>query len=218
MSRRTVPLIILTLALCRSVSFSKDEQTFACNAQSFDLSSFEGQPSILSPDGKKRIQLRKDHNYAVFVHGKQVTALEYLDTNCCIEIGWSPDSSQFFITYSDSATYHQYKTHLISIAGERVSENRAPQTVFDDFGSQHSCPSRGGNNLFLLGWTEDSQSVFLVSEVTPTGDCGNEAGVYGGYLVNGRDGTIVHRYGQKQTDKIKKACRAAGILRPDTLK
>ncbi len=217
MSRRTVPLILLILALCSFASYGKDEHTFACNSQNFDLSSFEGQASILSPDGRSRIQFQKDYKYAVFVRGKQVTALEYLDTNCCIEIGWSPDSSQFFVTYSDSATYHQYKTHLFSIAGEQVSENRAPQGVFEDFESQHSCPSRGGNNLFLLGWTKDSQDVFLVSEVTPTGDCGKEAGVYGGYLVNERDGTIVRRYGQKQTDRIEKACRAAGILQADSL-
>ena len=154
MSRRTVPLILLILALCSFASYGKDEHTFACNSQNFDLSSFEGQASILSPDGRSRIQFQKDYKYAVFVRGKQVTALEYLDTNCCIEIGWSPDSSQFFVTYSDSATYHQYKTHLFSIAGEQVSENRAPQGVFEDFESQHSCPSRGGNNLFLLGWTK----------------------------------------------------------------
>jgi hypothetical protein len=218
MSRLSVLLVILTLALCSSASFSKDEHTFACNAQSFDLSSFEGETSTSSPDGRNHIQLRRDYTYAVFVRDKQVTRLEYLDTNCCIEIGWSPDSSQFFVSYSNSATYHQYKTHLFSIVGERVSENRAPQTVFDDFGSQHSCPSRGGNNLFLLGWTKDSQSVFLVSEVTPTGDCGKEAGVYGGYLVKVRDGTIGHRYGQKQTDTIEKACRAGGILHADSLK
>src|ERR1700693_2545384 len=176
-SSRTVPLIILTMALCSSASFSKDGHTFACDAQSFDLSSFEAQPSISSPDGKKRIQLRKDYTYAVFVGGKQLTVLEYLDANCCIEMGWSPDSSHFFVTYSDSATYHQFKTHLFTITGERISEDRATDVVFEDFGSQHSCPSRGGNNLFLLGWTNDSGAVFLVSEVTPTGDCGKEAGV-----------------------------------------
>jgi len=218
MGRRGVPLIILTLALCSSASFSKDDHTFACSARRFDLTSFEGQPSIPSPDGRKRIQLRKDYKYAVFVHDKQVTVLEYSDTNCCIEIGWSPDSSQFFITYSNSATYHQYKTHLFSIAGEQVSEDRVTQIAFDDFGSHHSCPSRGGNNLFLLGWTKDSQNVFLVSEVTPTGDCGKEAGVHGGYLVNGREGTIIHRYGQEHTDKIENACRVVGILLADALK
>src|ERR1700676_4391320 len=150
--------------------------------------------------------------------GRRGVPLIILTLALCSSASFSKDSSQFFITYSNSATYHQYKTHLFSIAGEQVSEDRVTQIAFDDFGSHHSCPSRGGNNLFLLGWTKDSQNVFLVSEVTPTGDCGKEAGVHGGYLVNGREGTIIHRYGQEHTDKIENACRVVGILLAVALK
>lgn len=205
-------VFLFLLSLCRP-SVGK-EKTFACHARGFGLESFRGQPSVWSPNHQRRIQLRKDYSFAVLSGDKQLATLEYRDVNCCIEIGWSPNSNQFFVSYSDSATYSQYKVHLFTIVAEQVSENRAVQGVSEDFSSRHSCPSRvlSGNNLFLLGWTQDSKRVLLVAEVEPTGDCGKEAGVYEGFLVNAMTGSIIRRYVQSETSKIERSCRLAGVL------
>src|ERR1700681_1964411 len=115
-------LVLLTLVLWSSLSFGKKEDNFACTARSFELSSFEAQPSIISPDGRKRVQLLKGYTIAVMVGEVRLTTLDFKDLNCCIEIGWSPDSNQFFVMYSDSGGYARYVTQVYTIAGGLVSE------------------------------------------------------------------------------------------------
>ena len=38
--------------------------------------------------------------------------------------------------------------------------------------------------------------MLLGLQVYPTSDCGEEAGLYGGYLVSATDGTIIRRYSE----------------------
>src|SRR5712692_68448 len=112
-------LALLTLMLWSSLSFGKKEDNFACSARSFELSSFEAQPSVISPDGRKRVQLLKGYTIAVMVGEARLRTLDFKDLNCCIEIGWSRDSNQFFVMYSNSGGYARYVIYLYTIADNR---------------------------------------------------------------------------------------------------
>ncbi|HEX7424385.1 MAG TPA: hypothetical protein VF311_10945 [Terriglobales bacterium] len=211
-------LTLLAIVLWSSFSSGKKEEHFACDARTFGLDSFESQPSVVSPDGKKHVQLVRDYTFTVFVGKDRLTTIDIGDLSCCIEVGWSPDSDQFFIMYSDSGGYALYKTRVYAISGGSISERAISKQAFEDFSSRHSCPARGPNNLFFLGWTKGSRNAFLVTEVIPTGDCGKDWGHYEGYLVDGATGSIVRHYGEKQTTRIEKTCRSVGFLRANTLK
>jgi hypothetical protein len=165
-------LILLSTTLAQTAP-KPDPSAFACGATSFTpLDDSYGQTVVSSPDQKKHISLNKDGSFGIFVGQKQIGSLTY-DVSADVEAGWSPNSTQFFIMYSDSGSIGGFHTYLFSIQqGEKIAENRVTQIVFDDFKQQHYCLTRG-NNLFFA-WTNDSRRAFLVSEAFPTGDCGKK--------------------------------------------
>lgn len=213
--RRTIILTILPLLVgmcCFGQRLKHDPDTFACASTWFSLDEFEKEPSVISPDGRTRVQLDKnDYSFRVLVGGKEIGRLHYGDISANIEIAWSPDSQQFFISYSDGGAIGNYSVHLFSIKKQRLVKSAAPTVAYRDFKSQHYCRSRG-NNIFFLDWTPDSKNVFFVTEVYPTGDCGKEMSKFRGYLVDARTGTIIERFGEKKTTAIEERCRETGTL------
>jgi hypothetical protein len=205
-------LILLNTTLTQTAN-KPDPSAFACGATSFTpLDDSYGQTVVISPDQKKHISLNKDGSFGIFVGQKQIGSLTY-DVSADVEAGWSPDSTQFFIMYSDSGSIGGFHAHLFSIQQEeKIAENRMTQIAFDDFKQQHYCPTRG-NNLFFLAWTNDSRRVFLVSEVFPTSDCGKEMSRFGGYLMDVDSARIIRRYSEAETTTIEKSCRTSGKLR-----
>jgi hypothetical protein len=176
------------------------------------LDDFAKQPRVLSPDKQKAIQLTSDFKIQVKANKAVLSELSFPDISTNVEIGWSPDSSQFFISYSDGGAVGGYHVHLYKVVGATVSENRIPVAVEQRFKAKHWCEARG-NNLFFLNWTTDSAIAFFVAEVYPTGDCGEENGLYRGYAVRVADGEFVGVYEEKRTDSLEKSCRATGLLR-----
>jgi hypothetical protein len=178
------------------------------------LDDFEKEPIVRSPNKLIAIQITKEYKFRVTV-GKTVFAEFWLgDLSANIEIGWSPDSSQFFISYSDGGAIGKYHVHLFRVTQGALSESRVPIAIAERFKAKHWCESRG-NNLFFLDWTPDSKIGFFVAEVFPTGDCGDETGAYRGYAVRMEDGEVLRVFGEKQTYSIEKKCRAsAGLVLP----
>ncbi len=212
-------LLLVCAALCNPVLLAQSgnrSRGFACRAVLFQLESFEKEPNSVSPDQEKRVQLTKSYKFVVWNRGRKLATLEYRDLNCCIEVGWSPDSAQFFVMYSNSGGYASFSVHWYSISGGVVLENQATKLVSEEFAGRFSCPARGPNNLFFLGWGKDSSRAFLVAEVEAAGDCGDQAGHAEGFLVE--HGTILRRFTEKQTEQIEKNCRTLGILGPDLAK
>lgn len=207
-------LLVLGSVLCVPSSLGR---TFACRAQAFQLESFEMEPGVASPDHWKRVQLRKNYTFEVWNRSRQVATFEYRDMNCCVEVGWSPDSTQFFVMYSDSGGNGSFTVHWYTLSDNFVSENHATRAVADDFGLKYSCREGGPNNLFLLGWTRDAKKVLLVTEVAGR-DCGKQLDRYQGYLVDAKDGRVVRRFGEGQTDRIEKSCRAIGAIPTSALR
>lgn len=185
--------------------------SFACRSTQVNtLDDFEKEPTVNSPDGTKSVQLTKNYKFRVVADGSVASTLDFPDVSCGVEIGWSPDSSQFFVSYSDGGAVGAYHVHLYRLVGNRVQEDQAPSTVAARFKAEHWCETRG-NNLFFLNWTPDSKIVFLVAEVYPSSDCGNQRGQFRGYAVS-TSGAILRVFSEKETDRIETSCRKSGRL------
>jgi hypothetical protein len=185
------------------------EPPFPCESRAF-FAQDAGKPAadVLSPDKQRRVKLDDASTFSVAVRGRTLKTLKYYEMNSNIYVGWSPDSSQFFIMYSNG----NWQVHVFALEGEQVRELALPKSAFDDFKKGHSCATRD-NSILFLSWTEDSQKLFLVTEVHPTSDCGTEAGRFQGYLMQVRTGEILRRFNEKETMEIEKQCRASKTLR-----
>lgn len=194
-----------------SQAVAHDPASFACRSSHFMLDDFEKEPTVSSPDNMKSVQLTKNGKFRVGVGSTILRDLALPDLTSNVEVGWSPDSSEFFVSYSDSGAIGGYHVHLYRVVGNTLEKSPIPATVAERFKSKHWCESRG-NNLYFLDWTPDSKVAFLVAEVYPTGDCGKELGVYLGYAVRLQGGKIVRIFDEKQTKSIEKQCRTLGRL------
>ena len=209
-------LCIGIICVCSARPCPTQEQTrnpscFACSSSYFTLDDFEKQRVVDSPDGQKRVQLTKSGKFRVLI-GDVVTAeITMPEISCNIEVGWSPDSEQFFISYSDGGAAGGYYVHMYIVKGNTLSESNVPSMVMQRFKSKHWCATRG-DNLYFLAWTPDSKIAFLVAEVYPTSDCGKEMGTLRGYAADTASAKVLRVFGQKQTDAIEKECRASGRL------
>lgn len=206
---------------------------FACNSHYFLGPEQVGGPPVLqkhpvvvSPDYRFQLRIQGYEEQspspepfgegALFVDvlsaGKPIATLRYYDVSSNVELGWSPDSTQFFVMYSDGYAIGQYHVHLLRIVGNHVVTSPAPKVVLERFQSRHSCFPGGGDNLYILNWSPDSQQVFLVAEVYPESYCGKQMGVYEGFLMDAVSGKILRRFGEKETSAIEKSCRTSGTL------
>jgi hypothetical protein len=185
------------------------EFLFPCQAQTFFVQDAgKAVASVRSPDGQKQVLLEDPTTFRVIAQKHTLEIIRYYEINSNIFLGWSPDSSQFFIMYSDG----DWHVHVFAVNGDRVRELSSPKTAFEDFGKKHSCKTRE-NSILFLSWTSDSQRIFLVTEVHPTSDCGAEAGRFQGYLMQVETGEIMRRFNERETTEIERDCRAAGILK-----
>ena len=142
---------------------------------------------------------------------KRIGRVGMSQLSCCIEAGWAPDSSQFFVMWSGGGAIGEYHVRVFRINGNKVVELTAPKNAFNDFKEHHYCKERG-DNIFFLGWTADSQKLLLVPEVYPTSDCA-ELGLFRGYLMDAKTGSILKIFGEKQTENIKKMSWRARVVR-----
>jgi hypothetical protein len=174
------------------------------------LEDFEKLPTIPSPDKTKSVQLTKDYKFQVSNNGAVISTFELPDISCNVEVDWSPDSSQFFISYSSGGAIGRYHVYLYRVTGNEMKASRLPTQIAELFKQKHWCEARG-NNLWFLGWTPDSKTGFFVAGVYPTGDC-EELGLFRGYAANLKDGTVLRVFTEKQTESIEKNCYASGRL------
>ena len=160
-----------------------DPYSFACSSAHYMLEDFAKQPRVPSPDLEKAVQLTKEGKVLVTENKTVLGSFSFPDVSSNLEIGWSPDSSQFFISYSDGGVIGAYHVHLYRLLGGKLVESQIPSAVAARFKAKRWCEARG-NNLFFLDWTMDSEVGFFVAEVHPDSDCGNEMGRFKGYAAN----------------------------------
>jgi hypothetical protein len=216
-SRIGAPVAVVA-ALLHSLMIVRAAQTppsnpnaFAVSSRTFDLEDF-GRPKsmVLSPDESKTIRLARGGSFEVTEGSSLLTSISVKELSSNIEVGWSPDSTQFFISWSSEGAIGVYNARIFRIESGKVIEPSTPQIAYDDFKKEHFCPQKGMNNEYVLGWTPDSKQVFLVLEIYPGTEC-KQRSLFRGYLLEASTGTIVHVFSEHDTDLIKEASRAAGF-------
>jgi hypothetical protein len=105
---------ITCLALTHFVRAQPQEKNprFACVSNFFTLQDFEKQPTVVSPDTEKSVQLTRDYMFRVVPSSAVVTDINLPDISSDIAVGWSPDSTQFFISYSNGGETGGYDVHM----------------------------------------------------------------------------------------------------------
>lgn len=181
-----------------------------CPEHDYMLQDFDsGREAVVSPDRRKRAVLAKNGTLDIFSGKQEIGTVELPEISADVAIVWAPDGQKFAVTYSNGGDEGAFHGHVYGLAENRVIELSKVATVaFDDFKKQHYCEARG-NNEYVLGWGPESKTVLVVAQVFPTGDCGQNFGKMGGYLMDS-DGNILRRYDDKTAERITNACWKSG--------
>ncbi len=185
--------------------------TVACDARSFAMLHPPLRPNVFSPNRKSEVHITRRFGFDIITAGKAIAMLKFQDMSCCIEIGWSPNSGQFFIMYSDGGAMGGFHVRLYRIIGDKLIKSPAVHGVAKEFESRHDSHTPG-INIYFLDWTPDSRGVFIIAEVPDVSDYGSRMGLFRGFFVNALTGKVLRRFGESTTLAIEKSCRVKGIL------
>jgi hypothetical protein len=196
-----------------SVERKDNAYAYACDSKTFD-SEDGGTPKAIvpSPDKQKQLVLDRGGGFLIVQGKTRVGRVGMGPLSCCIEAGWAPDSIQFFVMWSDGGGIGEYYVRAFRIVDNKIAELVAPRAAYADFKKHHDCKTRGVN-IFILGWTADSEKLLLVPEVYPTSDC-EQLGLFRGYLMDAKTGSILKIFGEKETEEIKRTSRKTGVCGP----
>lgn len=103
--------------------------------------------------------------------------------------------------WSNGGAIGGYSVRVFRIKAATVIEVPSSAQAERDFARRYPCRTRG-HNTFAIQWMNGSRELLVAQEVYPAGDCGPNAGRFGGYLVRVDDGAVVRRYSQTQLRRI----------------
>lgn len=158
--------------------------------------------------GKDGISLRLDPKQAkVSVRRGTRTIFTFAvdDLSSNAEVVWSPDGRAFAFNYSDGGAIGGFHVRVFLVNGDTVKDaSAAIEPAVNGFKSRHSCKTRG-NNVTALKWLDDSR-LMLMTEVYPTGDCGQDLGHAEAYIVAVPSGKIEQHLTLEQLKRFPGIC------------
>ena len=187
-----------------------NEYSAICQRSVFSLKDFDsGGHSVTAPNHSNSVVLAKDGSFRILRGPREIGVVRLTDLSSNIEVMWSPDSEKFSITYSDGGAEGAFHAHIYELREKTIVELPKPvAAAFDDFKARYYCQTRG-NNISIEAWTPDSKRLWIVTQVFPTGDCGNNFGRLGAYLVD-LSGSIIRRYGNSKAETLQSSCDKLG--------
>ncbi len=162
---------------------------------------------VTAPDGQRRVVLSgNDTGSADVYFGKRlIGTIGLSDLSAGIFVKWAPDSTAFYLMWSDGGVIGGYNVRVFRVSNESVTEVPTTQTAERDFTAKHKCEARGVN-VFAIKWEGGSNALLIATQVYPTGDCGKEMGYTEGYLVATDTGVIRDRLPQPEIETEMKQC------------
>jgi hypothetical protein len=114
----------------------------------------------------------------------------------CPEIGWSPTSALFFVTYSDGGAIGTYHVSVYRISAGRMEKIDLTGAVRRDFQRHYpKCDSPEEPNIAGVAWSADSTKLLVAAQVLPHSNCDN-MGTFNLYTVAVSNGRIIDRIPQ----------------------
>jgi hypothetical protein len=202
--------VYLVLFLCSLAGTRADPRptniSLNCTKRVYELSDFgDGVHSSPSPDHSSQIVWARDFSFRVLKAGLEIAGFKISDLSSNIEILWAPNSTMFAVNYSTGGAEGTFHAHVYRLEAGKLTELDKPvNTAFDEFKRQFYCAARG-DNVFVEGWTADSQGLLVVGQVYATSDCGDNRGLEKGYLMD-LNGNVLRRYDDKTTRVIQSSC------------
>ncbi|MGO9864896.1 MAG: hypothetical protein ACLPLR_14885 [Terriglobales bacterium] len=186
----------------------------ACRAQVLMPDDLRQLHEIRSPDGQQRAVLsgyreRKDSGdgtLQVFHRQTLLRQFRLRDLSAGIYFKWAPDSTAFYLMWSDGGAIGNYHVRVFRVRDNRVLEAPTTRVAERDFAKRHYCKTRR-NNVYAVHWLANSDEIVISTAVYPTSDC-EDMGFTLGYLVRTDDGTIIKRYSQPGIEEQIKTCSA----------
>jgi hypothetical protein len=210
---RILSLTLLTIVGFANAQNANHPPSASCRADVFVPDSLKDLRRVLSPNGLFQVILdgyREEKDSAVadlriFQAGALLGNYELRDLSGGIFVKWSPDSSAFYIMWSNGGMAGAYEVRIFRVLPNAVTEIFPAKLAETEFRHKYNCQARG-INVFAVRWLNGSEQLQMAMQVYPTSDCGKQMGVTRGYTVRLDDGTIVTRYSQKAMEMEMKQC------------
>lgn len=183
--------------------------------------------TIHSPDGKSYIRSDGD-KITVTIHGQPFRTNFGDKTD--IEAGWAPDSSRFFLTWTDGGLVGRWHVQVYDVSRLQLKEIKGienePRRDFDRlirqlprptntlkdpekvWGSGRYCYS----NVVGSQWLNGSSEILISALVDPEGDC-RQLGEFRVYRVAVPNGEILQRYDKAEAHRLFDAKNIPRILK-----
>jgi hypothetical protein len=170
-----------------------------------------------SPDHKRKIVKRPSPEGEMTLFAIDENGQEFVvETGewSCPEIGWSPTSALFFVTYSDGGAVGTYHVSAYRISAGSMKKIDLTSAVQRDFQSRYPrCFSPEEPNIAAVAWSADSTKLLVAAQVLPHSNCDN-MGTFNLYTIAVSNGGIIGRIPQiaakaKLHDILGRELRAA---------
>lgn len=109
------------------------------------------------------------------------------------EVVWSPDSSAFFVTYSDSGAVGTY--HVLVYTIDEKGPHRSEPIPNGRKLLKPDCMTPEYPNVGGIRWGDDSHTLIIAVEVPPHSSC-VDMGTFKAYEISLPSGTVLNEYGQ----------------------
>ena len=189
-------LLLATVVFCNSTCVSKDSLAIMAQwSKEATFLAYDGESrrsEVISPD-RKKIAVIKGVKLDVIVDDKRFTGLEHEGVSTLAELGWSPDSTAFFVTESYGGVVGDWHVTVYLIEDGRVRGIDVTRQVVKEFNKHYRCRAPHRPNIGAVKWMNGSRSLLLIAEVPPHSNC-PEMGKVRGYVVAVPTGQIVDEF------------------------
>jgi len=159
----------------------------------------EPPPDIWSPNHMRKITTRPSPEGDTIVLAVDENGHEFpIDTYGwpCPEIGWSPSSALFFVTYSDGGAVGTYHVAAYRFSEGNLTRMDPTPAVRRDFRRRYpKCFAPEEPNIAGIAWSADSTKILVAAEVLPHSNC-DDMGTFALYAVAVPSGRITGRISQ----------------------
>lgn len=173
--------------------------------------------TITSPDGRNYIT-SEGNKITVTIHGQTIPT--NFSDRTDVEAGWAPDSSRFFLTWTDGGLVGRWHVQVYEVSGLWLKEikgiEREPRRDFDKLVRQLPRPAKTlkypdsvfwessrycYSNVVGSQWLKVSSEILISTIVDPEGDC-RQGGEFRVYRVAVPSGKILQRYDKEEALRL----------------